>query len=89
MNQETVSKWVLKSKTVWGVTMTVVFGFLPALSLATGVDVKPTDLLPFSESVTLAIDAIGSGIGAALVLYSRLTAPTAPVTVLPPAPPAE
>jgi hypothetical protein len=83
--KETIKKWVFKSKTIWGVIGTTVFGVLPAINLASGWHVSPTDLLPFSDAVTNGIDAAGIIASAASTIYGRLTAKTE-LTVLPTAP---
>ena len=67
-------KWILKSRTVWGVILTVLGLFLDASVL--------TDVATAGDSILGLLPEITEVVGILLTLYGRITA-KAKVTMLP------
>ncbi len=67
-------KWFLKSKTIWGVVISILPALLPVLGLSFSAD----DTVLISNSG----DAIIQAIGAVIAIYGRFVA-TGPATITP------
>jgi len=74
------SKWILKSKTIWG----AIIGFLPPLLVLIGATPDPEAISTLSQAGSGFLDGLwallnagNEVIGAALVVWGRLTAKTA------------
>ena len=75
---EDQSKWIAKSKTLWG----AIIAALPVLAPIFGLDLSPDDVAQIGDSGVSVIDAAFGVVGGLLVIYGRLTA-SQPATMLP------
>lgn len=72
------TKWIAKSKTLWG----AVIAALPVLGPAVGLDLSPDDVVAIGDSGVGLIDAAAGAVGFALVIWGRVSASTK-ATMLP------
>lgn len=73
------SKWIAKSKTLWGAIIMAV----PVVAPVVGIDLSPEATQEVADAGVSVIEAAFAVIGGALVIIGRLTA-AATATVLPP-----
>lgn len=75
---EDQSKWIIKSKTLWG----AIIAALPVLGPTLGLDLSPDDVATIGDSGVNFIDAAAGAVGAVLVIWGRVSA-TTKATLLP------
>ncbi len=75
---EDQSKWIVKSKTLWGAIIMA----LPVLGPALGLDLSPEDVTSIGEEGAGFIDKAFGAVGALLVIWGRVSASTK-ATLLP------